>query len=136
MMDYGTPEVYNREIKAVAAMNLSFRFLTSASATPAPTQPAAGIYRATVVTKSGAGQPFIRGRVLNSSDRAVSGALIELYDGEKHYLLGTGTGTDGRYELTVSAGAYYMKIKNHNSAWSPLITVKWGQEATVDWQEQ
>ena len=136
IVDYGPPDVYNRETNPMAKMALSFKFLGPAPVTPTPTKPAAGIYRATAAIQSGTGQPFIRGRVLNSSGRPVAGALIELYNAEKHYLLGTGTGTDGRYELTISAGTYYMKIKNHNSAWSPLITVKWGQEATVDWQEQ
>jgi hypothetical protein len=135
IVDYGPPDVYNRETNPMAKMALSFKFLGPAPVTPTPTKPAAGIYRATVAINSSSGIR-IRGRVLNSSGRPVAGALIELYNAEKHYLLGTGTGTDGRYELTISAGTYYMKIKNHNSAWSPLITVKWGQEATVDWQEQ
>jgi hypothetical protein len=136
ILDYGPPDVYSLETRPLAKMAVSFKFLGPAPATPTPTKSAAGIYRATAATQSSGGQPFIRGRVLNSSGRAVSGALIELYNADKQYLVGTGTGTDGRYELTISAGTYYMKIKNHNSAWSPLITVKWGQEATVDWKEQ
>lgn len=105
--------------------------------TPKPTAPVAAVYRATVEVRAYAGgQPFIRGRVTDRNGRAVSGVIVELYNGDKGYLIGTGTGADGRYELTVSAGAYYIKLQNRKSDWSPLVTVKWGQEATVDWKER
>jgi hypothetical protein len=136
IMNYGIPEVYNQEVKALAAMNLSFKFLGAAPATPSPTTGAAGIYRATATVKSSGGAPAIRGRVVNSAGRAVSGVNVELYNPDKQWIATVGTNADGRYEFTISAGAYYLKLKNRTSAWSPLVTVKWAQEATVDWKEQ
>lgn len=133
ILNYGDIDVFLGETQAMSRMNASLRFLTEVR----PTESAlTRTYRATVAVEASGGQPFIRGRVLDHNGRAVSGAIVELYNADKHYLIGTGTGTDGRYELTVSAGAYYIKIKNFTSDWSPLVTVKWGQEATVDWKEQ
>ncbi len=134
---------YGEQTGLYTQMMESLRFLPGGPAatpippaTAAPTPAAAGTYRATVTIQTTAGQPFIRGRVLNRNGRAVSGAFIELYNGEKKWLSTVGTGSDGRYELTVSAGVYYLKLKNYRSDWSPLVNVKWGQEATVDWKEQ
>jgi hypothetical protein len=135
ILNYGDIGVFLSETRAMSKMNVSFKFLSKPN-TPTPTKSVAGVYRATVEVTASSGQPFIRGRVTNRYGRAVSGALIELYNGEKHWISTVGAGTDGRYELTVSAGGYYMKLKNYKSDWSPLITVKWGQEATVDWRER
>lgn len=142
-MGAADPARYEEQSRLYTRMMESFRFLPGGPApTPAtppatvtPTPVAAGIYRATVTLKTTAGQPFIRGRVLNRNGRPVAGALVELYNGEKHWLSTVGTGSDGRYELTVSAGVYYLKLKNYRSDWSSLVNVKWGQEATVDWKE-
>lgn len=112
----------------------------TATPTPTPTStpvPAsARVYRARIISIDAFPGCAIRGRVVNASGRGEADAWMELYNANKQWLLNIPTGPDGWYEFTTSPGGYYMKIKNRNSVWSPLINLKFEQLAVVNWYAQ
>lgn len=92
-------------------------------------------YHAIYLGSREAGGTFIRGRVTDRDERPVPGALVELYSPEWKWLRTVGTNTDGRYEFIVSPNVYYLRLKNRPCVSSARITVKFSQEATVNWVE-
>jgi len=90
-------------------------------------------YRAVYRGKQPIAGGFIRGQVFNAAGHGEGGVLVELYNANKQWMNTVGTGANGWYEFIITGGGYYLRLKNRNCEWSPLIELKFGEQGIVDW---